>query len=133
MMDRKKLAVVHIVKNELGLSETKYRDILRRVAGVSSAKDLTEEKFRKLMRYLVRSPHYRVNSHGMTIKQKLFIQSLAQGLGWDQDHLTNFLHKYYHGRALKDLTRLQASHAIESLKHIKTHTQEKSGAGRPSF
>ena len=38
-MDKKKLAVIHIVKRELSLSDDEYRDILERVAGVRSAKD----------------------------------------------------------------------------------------------
>lgn len=54
----KKLALIHIVKKELGLSDEEYREILRREAGVDSAKDLTDESFRQLMRFLVRSRHY---------------------------------------------------------------------------
>jgi len=46
-MDRKKLAIVHIVKKELNLSDEEYRSILQQAAGVSSARDLDDEKFRK--------------------------------------------------------------------------------------
>ncbi|OGX37629.1 MAG: hypothetical protein A3C36_05110 [Omnitrophica WOR_2 bacterium RIFCSPHIGHO2_02_FULL_52_10] len=117
-MDKKKLALIHIVKKELGLSEGEYRDILYKAAGVHSAKDLTEESFRKLMNYFVRSRHYRVNRHGMTVRQKVFIQSLAKDIEWSGEHLNNFLHKYYHVPRLDGLTKAQASHCIESLKHI---------------
>ena len=95
-MDKKRLAVIHIVKKELNLSDEEYREILQRVAGVSSAKDLDEEKFQKLMRFFVRSKHYRVNQFGLTIRQKLYIKYLAKELGWGEDHLDNFVHKYYH-------------------------------------
>ena len=60
-MDEKKLAVVNVVKKELNLSGKEYRQILHKAAGVKSAKELNEEKFRKLMRYFVRTKHYRVN------------------------------------------------------------------------
>jgi hypothetical protein len=120
-MDRKKLALVHIVKKELGISDRDYRCILNRIAGVNSAKDLDEAKFRKLMYFFVRSKYYHVNPFGMTLKQKLFIKALARQLGWDESHLENFIRKYYHEAGLDELTRKEASKTIESLKAIKEH------------
>jgi len=52
-IDSKKLAIIHIVKKELGLSDSEYRKILRKVAGVDSAKELDNKDFRKLMNYRV--------------------------------------------------------------------------------
>lgn len=124
-VDKKKLALIHIIKKELNLSDQEYRDVLHKAVGVYSAKDLTEESFRKLMNYFVRSKHYRVNRHGMTIRQKVFIQSLAKNAKWSQEHLMNFLHKYYHVNRLEGLTKIQASHCIESLKHIVRHQSRK--------
>jgi len=120
-MDRKKLVLIHIIKKELNLSDEEYRAALQKIAGVNTSKDLTEEKFRKLMNYFVRSKHYRINRYGMTIRQKLFIQSLVKKSGWSEDHFENFLHKYYHVQYLQNLTKEQASHLIESLKHIIQH------------
>ncbi len=120
-MDKKKLALIHIIKKELNLSDQDYRDMLYKAAGVHSAKDLTEEKFKKLMNYFVRSQHYHVNRHGMTIKQKFYIQHLLKDTGWSQEHIRNFLHKYYHIENPEALTKVQASHFIESLKHILAH------------
>jgi len=123
-MDRKKLAVIHIVKKELNLSDREYRNILRKAAGVESAKDLNNEKFRKLMNYFVRSEHYRINPYDLTIKQKLLIKYLAQQMGWDEAHLGNFIHKYYHKRNIDRLTRKEAIKVIESLKNVKQHRDE---------
>jgi hypothetical protein len=123
-MDKNKLAVVHIVKKELGMSDAKYREILRSVAGVESAKDLDEANFRKLMNYFVRSSHYRVNLFGLTIRQKMLINYLAQQMGWDGGHLNNFIHKYYHDRSLETLTRKEAIKLIESLKKVRARRQE---------
>jgi len=123
-MDRKKLAVIHIVKKELNLTDREYRNILRKAAGVESAKDLNDEKFRKLMNYFVRSEHYRINPYDLTIKQKLLIKYLAQQMGWDEVHLENFIQKYYHKRNIDRLTRKEAIKLIESLKNVKQHRDE---------
>jgi hypothetical protein len=120
-LDRKKLALIHIVKKELGISDPDYRCLLRRIAGVESAKDLDEAGFRKMMRFFVRSDYYRANSFGMTLKQKLFIKSLASQIGWEEIHLRNFVHKYYQRPDLDHLDRQDASKLIESLKAIREH------------
>lgn len=121
MMDKKKLALIHIIKKELGLSDAEYRGILQEAAGVSSAKDLDEEKFRKLMNYFVRSKYYQVNPFGLTMRQKLYIKYLTQEMNWEEGHLNNFIHKYYHKPDIDSLTRKEAIKAIESLKNISQH------------
>ena len=119
-LDRKKLALIHIVKKELRLDDAEYRAILGRVAGVGSARDLDEAGFRKLMRFFVRSDFYRANAQGMTLKQKLFVKALAREIGWDRTHLRNFIRKYYQREGLDALDRKEASKLIESLKAIQT-------------
>lgn len=126
-LTREKLALIHIVKKELALPDDVYRTILRNVAGVSTSKDLTEAGFRKLMNYLVRDKSYRLPPGGMTLKQKLFIGHLVEELGWDQEHLRNFVHKYYHKSSLTALTRKEAVKLIESLKNVRLHSK-----GEPS-
>jgi hypothetical protein len=120
-MDRKKLALIHIVKKELGISDRDYRCILRRIAGVGTSKELDEARFRKLMHFFVRSRYYRVNAFGMTLKQKLFIKFLAGRLSWDETHLRNFIRKFYRREGLDALTRKEASNLIESLKAVRAH------------
>ncbi len=118
MIDNKKLALVHIVKKELGLEDGEYRDILEKAAGVRSAKYLDDEKFRKLMNYFARSSHYTVHPGGLSFRQKLFIKKLASDMGWSGEHLGNFLNKYYHVRDVNRLSKKEASNAIESLKNV---------------
>ena len=117
-LDRKKLAVIHIVKRELGLSDDEYRDILQRETGVRSAKDMDEKGFRRLMRSFAGSRQYRINRYGLTLRQKLFIRHLVRDLGWDDLHFRNFLKKYYKKTEINTLTGKEASHVIESLKNI---------------
>jgi hypothetical protein len=125
-LDRKKLALVHIVKKELDLRDADYRRILRRIAGVTSAKHLDEAGFGKLMRFFVRSDYFRANARGMTLKQKLFIKALARDLGWDPAHLRNFIRKYYQRDGLDALDRKEASKLIESLKAVRDR-EERAG------
>ena len=71
MLDHKKLAVIHIVKRELGFSDEEYRDFLEKSCGVRSAKELNEITFRQLMRDFARSRYYRLNPEGLTVRYKI--------------------------------------------------------------
>lgn len=47
-IDKSKIALVHVAKNRLGLSEENYRNILKGV-GVDSSVDLNESQFKSVM------------------------------------------------------------------------------------
>ncbi|MCM8801252.1 MAG: regulatory protein GemA [Candidatus Omnitrophica bacterium] len=121
MLDKKKLALIHIIKRELNLGDSEYRRILLEATGVNSAKDLDEKRFKKLMRYFVHSNYYRINPLGLTIKQKLYIRYLLKDLAWSLKHLNNFIRKYYHKPDIDSLSRKEAIKLIESLKAIREH------------
>ncbi|MCX5870069.1 MAG: DUF1018 domain-containing protein [Deltaproteobacteria bacterium] len=123
-LDKKKLALIHIVKRELNLSDQEYRDILYQVTGVRSAKDLDEMAFQRLLRYFTRSKRYQINQYGLTFRQKYFIKHLLEDLSWDEDHFHNFLKKYYQKTAIDELTKAEASKVIESLKNIMKHASK---------
>ncbi|MFP3983699.1 MAG: phage protein GemA/Gp16 family protein [Desulfurivibrionaceae bacterium] len=124
-LDRKKLAAIHIVKKELGLSDEEYRDILEEITGVRSARDLDEKGFRLLMNRFARSGYYQAGSDGITLRQKLYIKGLYADLGWDETHFRNFLNKYYGKKRPESLTKKEASKVIESLKNIHRHSTGK--------
>ena len=130
-IDRNKLAVIHIVKKELSLSDEEYRAILRDAAGVDSAKDLDDAKFRKLMNVFMRSRRYRLRPDGITLRQKYFIRNLRRDLGWDENHFENFLRKYHHKKGLDRLTKKEAVKLIESLKKVKAHKKTDNGFAHP--
>lgn len=120
-MDKNKLAVIHIIKKELNLSDEEYRNILQRVTGVESARELDDAAFRKLMNFFVRSKYYRINPHGLTIRQKLYIKYLTKEIAWEESHLNNFIRKYYHKSGVEKLTKKEAIKVIEALKAIEGH------------
>jgi phage gp16-like protein len=121
VIDNKKLAVIHIVKKELGLSDQQYSDALEKVTGVRSAKDLDEPGFRKLMNYFARSKYYRTRKNGLTFRQKMYLKSLKDQLNWNEWHFKNFLKKYYKKTTVESLTRKEASKVIKSLQNIIKH------------
>ena len=121
MLDHKKLAVIHIVKRELGFADEEYRDFLEKSCGVRSAKELDEISFRRLMRDFAKSRHYLLNPEGLTIRQKLYILYLVEDLGWSRSHFNNFLYKYYHKVDVDNCSKVEASRVIESLKQVKKH------------
>ena len=49
IIDRKKIALVQVAKQQLGLDDDTYRAILHRLAGVESSKNLDEGGFKALM------------------------------------------------------------------------------------
>ena len=117
-IDSKKLAVVHIVKKELELTDREYRDKLEKLAGVQSARDLDDAGFRKLMNYFVRSRHYRSSREGITFRQRMYITDLREKLGWKGSHFVNFLKKYYRKSDINDMSKKEATKVIISLKNI---------------
>ena len=121
MIDSKKLALIHIVKKELGLADADYRSILQKVCGVSSAKDLDDRLFRRLMGYFARSNYYRINNQGLTFRQKMYIKGLKEQAGWDERHFSNFLKKYYEKDKVDLLSKQEASNVINALKNITKH------------
>jgi hypothetical protein len=44
---------------------------------------------------------------------------LVEDLGWEKDHLNNFIHKYYYKNNFDQLSKKEAIKLIESLKSIK--------------
>ena len=121
MIDNRKLAVIHIVKKELGLTDQQYRDILEKTTGVRSAKELDDKGFRRLMHYFVRSRHYRDSRDSITLRQKMFIRHLLEEAGWSPEHFMNFLGKYYKKSDLDRFSKKEAGKVIESLKNIIKH------------
>jgi hypothetical protein len=107
---RKKKAIVHIAKKDLHLDEESYRQILKGVAGVESATQLTEEGFEKVMKRfqeigfkgLLPDPYQPVpkgrlippdspqGQEPMTSSQLGFVTYLLKKLNWDEGHYYAF-------------------------------------------
>jgi hypothetical protein len=107
---RRKKTLVHIAKSNLHLDEITYRQVLKGVAGVESATDLTTEGFRKVMKRfqemgfkgLLASPYQSVprgrlipsespqGLESITQNQLNFIAYLIERLNWNEEHYHAF-------------------------------------------
>jgi len=107
---RKKKALVHIAKEDLHLDEETYRHILKGVAGVESAAQLTSEGFEKVMnrfkgmgfKGLLPYPYHPIPKgrlipsgspqglESITSSQQDFIAYLLEKLDWDEGHYHAF-------------------------------------------
>jgi hypothetical protein len=110
VIGRKKKALVHIAKENLHLDEESYRQILKGVAGVGSAAELTREGFEKVMKRfqdmgfkgLLPSPYHPapkgrlipsgspLGLESITSNQMDFIAYLLDKLTWDEGHYHTF-------------------------------------------
>jgi hypothetical protein len=106
----KKKALIHIARENLHLDEETYRQILKGVAGVGSAKDLTTEGFQRVMQRfqemgfkgLLPSPYQPVpkgrlipygspqGDESITQNQRGFISYLLERLDWGEGHYHAF-------------------------------------------
>lgn len=113
----KKIALIHKIKNDLKISDSEYRDILLKSAGVSSSKELDEAGFKKVMKYFSTTDFYKKNSLSITLKQKMYIKHLGNSLKWETSHLENYIKKYYH-KDVEQLSKKEASNLIIGLSKI---------------
>jgi len=110
VIGQKKKALIHIAKTDLHLDDPSYRQILKGVAGVESAAELTREGFEGVMkrfqemgfRGLLPSPYYPASkgrlipiqspqgSDPITQSQQDFIAFLRERLDWDEGHYHAF-------------------------------------------
>lgn len=127
MLNRKKIALVHVAKKEIGLSEELFRRALRIFGGVESTRDLDEDGFNALMgafqefgfqsEFGKKNFGYRI---GMASPgQVAFIRKM-----WSEYHggavsdggLNKWLEKHWKISALRFLEAWQAPEVIEVLK-----------------
>lgn len=132
MISREKIALVHVGKKELGLSEEEYREILRHHGGVGSARDLDEEGFKKVIDHMKALGFWVKRSWEQsrprdagdlpTPDQLRVIEHLWEDLAQylEGAHNVNFRRGFYGSRLhippLGPQTRAQANHVIEVLK-----------------
>ena len=140
------LAAIHILRKELGLTESEYRAILREVAGVESAKYLDESGDRAVMARLYAIRDERRKSEKSRVKSPAERKIWALWLGGDdrpglrnylpaQDRTANYLLGFVRRASgnsaitkaadLSSLTGKEAYRTIEALKLRLEHEREK--------
>ena len=134
MIGKKKIALIHVAKNKLSLSDDEYRDILLRVAGVNSSLDLDFEVFEAVMDYFNRMGFESIskkesnnkrrkqsakNLEGDTITpaQQEYIKDLYNKLGWHKSKRRTGFNRRQIGKPWAQ-TKKEATQVIEGLKNM---------------
>ncbi|GAB6100417.1 hypothetical protein JCM16358_22960 [Halanaerocella petrolearia] len=132
MISNKKIALIHVAKNELGLNDDEYRDILFREAGVYSSVDLDYEGFEAVIDCFnkmgfestakraaknSRRSQTANNTSGNTVTpaQQEYIKDLYNKLGWHKTERRTGFNRRQIGKPWAQ-TKEEASQVIEGLK-----------------
>lgn len=133
---RKQIALIHIAKKQLGLTEDAYRSILWHIGGVESSKELDQIGFECVMQYLAAlgfksdwTRKFYGHRPGMpTPAQVSLIRALwreyTDGEG-DDLSLGQWLDRFFHVTALRFVSQEQAHKAITALKQMKARKGKK--------
>lgn len=121
MPTRRQLALVHVAKRRLRLSDDLYRDILREQGGVESARDLDQEGFERVMQRMKELGFRVVRDQRPgalpTPLQLRKIRHLWEDLGWrESERRVGFCRRVTGQPWPQD--REQANQLIEALKSM---------------
>lgn len=131
-ISRKQLALVHVAKTKLGLSDNEYRSALVHISGVPSSKELDKEGFEALMGFFEYlgfaplakgGPDYGKRPGMASFAQIELIRALwaeyTQHAYRDEDELNKWLLRYFKVSSLRFLTMDKARKTITALKAMK--------------
>jgi len=129
-LSNKKVGLVHVAKQKLGLSDDLYRDILRRVAGVDSARDLDDAGFDRVMTEFGRlgfvstgRKRYYGDRFGMaSAKQVTLIRALWREYtagAADEAALDRWIKRTFHVDSLRFVDAETAHKVVGALKQMK--------------
>lgn len=116
------LAVIHIAKQEMGLADEDYREILRNNFKRDSSKDLNAFQQNELLRIFKKlgwKP--KKDKTRASVPQVRNIKGLEKKLGWDDnsERLQGFIKRQIgHEKKVEWLTPPEASKVIEGLKKM---------------
>ena len=137
MIDRRKLALVHLAKKTLDMHEDDYRALLKRGAGVESAKDLDAKGFAAVMVEFgklgfestaaneKRKAPYRAGGHA-SYAQCAYIRRLWQDYKGEEDTpgLRRWLQRQFKVSDLRFLDPDTTKKVIYALQHFKPKRQQ---------
>jgi len=135
-LSRKRIALIHVAKRDLGLDDDSYRDILRRYGGAESAAELDEIGFLYVMKYFTalgfRSTWtkrtYGNRPNMASPSQVTLMRDLwAEAYGPDENdaNLNAWLAKFHHVGALRFVDAKKASKVIYALRAMAAHRRSK--------
>jgi len=138
MLDRKKVAVIHIAKDAVGMPENEYRVILELTFDVKSSKDLTDKQFFKFMELFEKLGYkgQKIKKVKISTEQIKKIRYYEFKLGWKDspERLNGFIKR----QTGKELTKLEwltvedGQKVIEGMKALYFRMQKEEKVGKRS-
>lgn len=137
-LTHKQIALVHVAKKQLQLTDGQYRAVLRQEAGVESSRELDVEGFERVMQYMAalgfRSSFTRTfygHRPGMATPRQVGLirelwQEYTDGKGTEAS-LAKWLDRTFHVSALRFLPKEAAPKAIGALRTMKKQKAARHG------
>ncbi|MBQ2260396.1 MAG: regulatory protein GemA [Loktanella sp.] len=130
-MSKKQLAILHVAKGKLALSEAQYRTALVQIAGVTSSTELDQGGFEAMMGFFEYLGFKPLSASGPDYGERPGMASFAQieliRTIWSEytnqggeDALNKWLTRTFKVSSLRFLTMTKARNAIAALKHMKS-------------
>jgi hypothetical protein len=132
-LTRSQISLIHVAKERVGMTDDAYRDMLKRVAGVTSSTALNRKGFEIVMdefnRFGFKNPKRFGERKGMASPRQL---SYIRGL-WDEytgikndDAVVKFIANKWHVSHLRFVTAELAPKIITTLQHMVKQPQSAS-------
>ena len=131
-ISKRQIAMIHVAKKKLGLTDDQYRSVLVQLAGVTSSKDLDPGGLDAVMGYFEWRGFTPLKGHGQSFGNREGMASFAQlelirdlwreythGAYDGEDELNKWLLNKWKVSSLRFLTKAAAQKAITALKAMK--------------
>ena len=132
---------IHARAAEIGLSEEDLYAMIEQVAGFASISAMSHQEASYLIdrlqgptKWLRPLPPWTEDeiwedaSDLPYLGHIVGIRVIAKELGWDKDHLKNWLRKYLKVQSIRELNRQKAAHAFVAIQKVQRHRKRKGSA-----
>ncbi len=119
MLSQKQLALIHIARNQIDISEEEYRDLLKNNFRVESSKNLTPFQFKKLMEVFENKLGFVKITGELSEAQYKKIRKMCNLLKWNRERINGFVKRQLgESKAIETINKAEANKVIEGLKGV---------------
>ncbi len=128
------ISMIHARSKEIGLSKDRLYLMISKLIGIPSITALSKQEAVHIIEQLHGQTKWTMpppagdkgNVHGDVDRLPLLdhvwgIRAIVRALGWDKDHLKNWLKKYMKVASIRELNRIRAKDAFVALRKIQAH------------
>mgnify|MGYP000001600738 FL=1 len=125
MLSHSQLALIHIARSQIDISEEDYRNLLKNNFKVISSKNLTPFQFKKLMEIFENKLGFVRITGELSEAQYRKIRKMCNLLKWNRDRINGFVKRQLgETKAIETLDKSEANKVIEGLKGVSNGKKE---------